>query len=146
MTALSQPYRLPPEPYWEAAARGPLVPPSPEGGAVYPWGPTWDPACANTLEGRLMRPSPVGAYVAAGGVGPNGAEDQSGNVYEWTASLYLPYPYNPAAAEQPEAEGERTLRGGAWGSDRRLARSAYRFRYVPGDFNYTLGFRLFSPG
>ena len=93
-----------------------------------------------------MRPSPVGAYVAAGGLGPGGAEDQSGNVWEWTASLYLPYPYDPAAAEQPEAEGERPVRGGAWNSDRRSARSAYRGRFVPAYFDYGLGFRLFSPG
>jgi len=148
-----QPYRLPPEPYWEAAARGP-VPKKPfflpgwvkALASRYPWGINWDPARANTLEGRLMRPSPVGAYVAAGGAGPNGAEDQSGNVWEWTASLYLPYPYDPAAAEQPEAEGERPVRGGAWNSDRRSARSAYRGRFVPAYFDYGLGFRLFSPG
>ncbi|HQF63125.1 MAG TPA: SUMF1/EgtB/PvdO family nonheme iron enzyme [Anaerolineaceae bacterium] len=180
-----QTFALPPEPYWEAAARG-LVPPqsSPaghdaagenfaerltrlftsaagdtsadlasrfRGGAggevpIYPWGPAWDADRANTLEGRLMRPSPVGAYVAAGGVGPGGSEDQSGNVYEWTASLYLPYPYDPIQAEQPEAEGERTVRGGAWLNNRRNARCAYRDRSVPDSFNLTLGFRLFSPG
>ena len=195
-----QTFALPPEPYWEAAARG-LIPPqssppghdaagetfaerlsrlftnaageSPadlaarfrggagetftepsshfRGGAegevpIYPWGPAWNADHANTLEGRLMRPSPVGAYVAAGGVGPGGAEDQLGNVLEWTASLYLPYPYDPTQAEQPEAEGERTVRGGAWSGNRRLARCAYRLGFVPGLFNSNLGFRLFSPG
>jgi len=84
--------------------------------------------------------------VAAGGGGPGGAEDQSGNVYEWTASLYLPYPYDPAQAEQPEAEGERTVRGGAWLNYRGYARCAFRGRNVPGYFSDSLGFRLFSPG
>jgi len=164
-----QTFALPSEPCWEAAARGPLLqkqpalfsegaadtstqpPSSVRGGAGgevpnYPWGPAWDADRANTLEGRLMRPSPVGAYVAAGGGGPGGAEDQSGNVYEWTASLYLPYPYDPAQAEQPEAEGERTVRGGAWLNYRGYARCAFRGRNVPGYFSDSLGFRLFSPG
>ena len=112
-------YRLPSEAEWEAAARGALTPiPSPaarERGAgvrAYPWGDDWDPAKANTLEGRLLKPSPVGAYTAASGIGPFGAEDQAGNVWNWTSSLYLPYPYDPKQSEQPEAEGERALAAG----------------------------------
>ncbi|MBK8783451.1 MAG: SUMF1/EgtB/PvdO family nonheme iron enzyme [Anaerolineales bacterium] len=80
-------YYLPTEVAWEAAARG-----LPEGeGQVkkYPWGNDWDKEKANSIEGRVMKPSPVGAYSAAGAVGPFGAEDQAGNVYDWTSSFFL---------------------------------------------------------
>ena len=141
-------YRLPGEAEWEAAARGlPLSPGRKKSLSArhYPWGDDWDPAKANTLEGRALRPSPVGVYAAAGGVGPFGAEDQSGNVWEWTASLYRPYPYQPEN-DDPHAEGERVLRGGGWNYARRNARCASRLQLVPGDFTDSVGFRAISPG
>lgn len=138
-------YRLPSEAEWEAAGRGALTPEE-LGVRNYPWGRDWDSDKANTIEGRLLRPSPVGAYAAAGGNSPFGGEDQAGNVWNWTSSLYLPYPYDRQQSEQPEAEGERTLRGGSWFTDRRSARCAYRIGNVPGFFSNYLGFRLVSPG
>ena len=142
-----KPYRLPSEAEWEAAARGlPASPQSPFTNRQYPWGSDFDPAKANTLEGRVLKPSPVGAYAAAGAVGPFGAEDQAGNVYNWTSSLYLPYPYKPAKSEKPEAEGERVVRGGSWYNVRGNARCAYRYRTVPDYFTNNVGFRLVSPG
>ncbi len=130
---------LPSEAEWESAARG-------TNGMIYPWGNDWDAARANTLEGRVMKPSPVGAYACAGAVGSFATEDHSGNVWNWTMSLYLPYPYDPAKSEQSEAEGERILRGGSWYLDRWNARCAYRYRYVPAYFSHSTGFRVLSPG
>jgi len=147
-------YRLPTEPEWEAAARGLPSPWQGEGDAtrlhdgvrVFAWGDDFDPVKANTIEGRVLRPSPVGAYAAAGGVGPFQAEDQTGNVWEWTSSLYLSYPYQPEKAEDPETASERVVRGGAFYFDRDGVRCAYRFRLSPDVFIHGIGFRVVSPG
>ncbi len=146
-------YRLPTEAEWEAAVRGRLPSPSQGeglgmgvGARIYPWGNDWDSARANTIEGRVLKPSPVGAYTAAGNVGPFGGEDQAGNVWNWTSSLYRDYRYKPEdGREDPQAEGERVVRGGSWDDDRRNARCAFRSGYVPGDFNFVVGFRVLSP-
>ena len=144
---MGKPYRLPTEVEWEAAARG--LPDKPLFGKMtarkYPWGEEFDKEKANSIEGRVMKPSPVGAY-AAGAVGLFGAEDQAGNVYDWTSSLYLPYPYIVEKSEVIEADGERTVRGGSWSNNRRNARCAFRLGLVPDFFPYDLGFRLVSPG
>lgn len=93
-----------------------------------------------------MRPSPVGAFTAAGGVGPGGVEDQAGNVLEWISSLYLPYPYNALLAEKSHVEGERIVRGGSWCGICDIAHCASRYHLFPDNFSLDVGFRLFSPG
>jgi len=96
-------------------------------------------------EGRVLKPSPVGAYAAAG-ESRFKAEDQAGNVWEWTSSLYLPYPYRRENSEKPEVEGERVMRGSSWDFNRRGARCACCNRNIPGLFINDVGFRVFSPG
>ncbi len=141
-----RPYRLPSEPEWEAAASAKISNPQSQiSNHIYPWGADFDPAKANTLEGRVLKPSPVGAYAAGGAVGPFGTEDQAGNVYDWTSGLYQPYPYKPKTHENPESEEYRVIRGGSWYNLRRLARCAYRNRNEPDDFYVNIGFRLVSP-
>jgi formylglycine-generating enzyme required for sulfatase activity len=134
-----EPYRLPGEVEWEAAARG-------LEGRKYAWGDQWDPDKANSLENRVLKPSPVGAYAAAGSLGPFGAEDQTGNVWEWTTSLFHPYPYRAETAESLGDPGERVVRGGSWGGDRRFVRCASRGRDSPVNFDISIGFRVVSPG
>ena len=134
-------YRLPSEVEWEAAARG-QIGLSEDRLRIYPWEGAWDVARANTIEGRAMRPTPVGAYAAAGGVGPFGAEDQAGNVWEWTSSLYGPYPYKAAEREVIESERNRVVRGGSWRSSGSYVRCAFRYRNDPLSFNYAFGFRV----
>ena len=64
-------------------------------------------------------------------------------MWEWTASLYQPYPCRPGdGRDAPEVEGRRVVRGGSWNNDRGSARAAFRDGDLPADFDYDLGFRM----
>jgi formylglycine-generating enzyme required for sulfatase activity len=97
--------RLPTEAEWEWAAKGPE-------NYRYPWGHEPEPSdsLANYNE-NLGDTSRVGKYAPT----PLGLYDMAGNVWEWTSSLYTDYPYDPLdGREDPDAEGDRVLRGGSW--------------------------------
>ncbi len=70
--------------------------------------------------------------------------DMSGNVWEWTRSLYRDYPYktNDRREDLNTCEGRRVVRGGSWHLGLHDARCACRNYYFPGARFSGLGFRL----
>nr|WP_248824923.1 SUMF1/EgtB/PvdO family nonheme iron enzyme [Frankia umida] len=123
-------YRLPREHEWEAAA----------GPQEFPFGPDFDRALANTFELNVRSTIPVGIMPA--GVSDVGCHDLCGNVFEWTASEYQPYPYRMEGAPSDAVSSMRICRGGSWRHHQVRARSAYRGRGQCFVRNDDLGFRL----
>jgi iron(II)-dependent oxidoreductase len=140
--------RLPTEAEWEkACAHDPVTGRS----RRYPWGdadPT--PALANLGHRGAAGPAPLGAYPA--GASPCGAEQMIGDVWEWTASDFTPYPgfasfpyreysevFFPTAG-RPAAY--KVLRGGSWATDGSAVRSTFRNWDYPIRRQIFAGFRL----
>jgi len=120
--------RLPTEPEWERAAKGP-------NSTVYAYGNSYDPRKANTGTGKI---TPVGSYAPNG----FGAFDLTGNVAEWTGSLFKPYPYKTSdGREELGAAGPRVVRGGHSSSGIRGSRCLVRTGIPADQSSQTIGFR-----
>jgi formylglycine-generating enzyme required for sulfatase activity len=131
-------YRLPKEAEWEYACRGAAT--TKEGCsfdfyfANGTYDLSWDQANFNSAfpvgNGKkgtiLTRTAKVGQYP------PNklGLYDMHGNVWQWCEDLY------------DNSGSERVIRGGSWFSVGQNCRAAYRYRYVPAERFYDLGFRV----
>jgi len=122
--------RLPTEQEWEYVAKGGAE------GRIYPWGAGFDSNKANVRDTGIGGPSAVGCF--PGGAGRWGVEEQSGNVWEWTASGWR-RDYQPGSGEDPSRRG---VRGGAFIDGPRYVRSACRGGgRPPGRFD-DVGFRV----
>jgi formylglycine-generating enzyme required for sulfatase activity len=128
-------FRLPSEAEWEYAAAGPE-------GRDYPWGQAFDPALANTAECGLLDTSPVGAFI--GGESPFGVADMGGNVEEYVADAYAPYPGGELVNDHlVQIHGSyRIARGGGFSRFSDLARTRRRHGHNPRSATYAMGFRL----
>jgi formylglycine-generating enzyme required for sulfatase activity len=109
-----EPYALPTEAQWEAAARG-------LSGRRYVYGKDFDAALCNTFETHIRRTTPIGVF--PGGDTPEGLVDMSGNAWDWTSTLYRPYRYDAGdGREDATGAGPRLVRGGSWSNDQDRAR------------------------
>ncbi len=142
-TVTQKPWRLANEAQWEKAARWD---PAQRVSLLYPWGDSFDRARCNTRDNGAGRTLPVGSFPASdrdrSGASPCGAEDMIGNVWEWTDSLYRPYPFKAADDPSADAADHRTMRGASWLDDRKDARAAFRFFNRAENNGDLIGFRL----
>lgn len=100
--------------------------------------PVWDLG-----EDGFTGTSPVGAF----GEAPSGLTDMAGNVWEWTASAFLPYPAR--AKERRKASGEMVQRGGSFLCDPNLCdgfRATARNHATPQTALVHVGFRCAADG
>lgn len=138
--------RLPTEAEWEAAAAGQ---PTPDGDALrlhkrrFPWGnepPT--PRHAN-LAGWATDYADVAAYPDGDSV--FGCRQMIGNVWEWTASNFEPYPgFTPDPYQEYSAPWfgpRKVLRGGCWATQGWLLRNTWRNFFLPERNDVFAGFR-----
>jgi formylglycine-generating enzyme required for sulfatase activity len=142
-------FRLPTEAEWEYACRAGSRSP-------YSFGSTISPDQANyNGSKKLLWVLKVGVYrrmtTPVGSFPANawGLHDMHGNLYEWCWDWYGEKEYSTRSSssvtEDPPGPviGEaRVARGGSWGSDPWLLRSAVRIWIAPSDRGSDVGFRL----
>ena len=138
--------RLPTEAEWELAAAGESMPGSKsltQQRRYYPWGDyPPEPQHAN-LDWRGGGLVEVAAHPA--GDSAFGCRQMLGNVWEWTADEFQPYPgfsVDPYKQySEPWFGTHKVLRGGCWATSSLLIRNSWRNFYTPDRRDVWAGFR-----
>ena len=128
--------RIPTEAEWEyAARRGPHS-------FIYPWGNIYDSSKTNNINSRGLMP--VGSF--PNGVSWVGAHDMAGNAMEWVQDWLDVAYYQVSPQNNPQGPNNGTIKvekGGWWGGNRFVVRSAYRhFEDPPTYGDGHIGFRI----
>ena len=137
--------RLPTEAEWEAAAAGEPGPGGRLGAGKrrFPWGEAAPGPGTAHLDCRALDAVDVAALPA--GDSAFGCRQMIGNVWEWTASDFLPYPgFEPdpyREYSQPWFGTHKVLRGGSFATPGRRLRNTWRNFYTPDRRDMWAGFR-----
>ena len=136
--------RLPSEAEWEVAALGEA-----NGGRLakvkrrWPWGEASPGAERANLD--LIIDQPVDVAACTAGDSAFGCRQMIGNIWEWTASDFVPFPGFAADPyedySQPWFNSRKVLRGGSWASSERIANPRYRNFFTPERNDVIAGFR-----
>jgi formylglycine-generating enzyme required for sulfatase activity len=127
-------YRLPSEAEWEYACRAGTTNrfsfgDDPAQAPEYAW--TSENSDAKTHPVGQKRPNPWGLY------------DMHGNVWEWCADWFAPFPAtNLTDPVGPPASKYKVFRGGGWNNDVEFARSGNRFMMSASNAIHFVGFRV----
>jgi formylglycine-generating enzyme required for sulfatase activity len=138
--------RLPTEAEWEYAARGP-------NSSIFPWGDAFDGTRLNycdvncdagpsdpTIDDGYADTAPVGSFPS--GASWIGALDMAGNVREWVADWYGPYPSQAQIDPTGPARGDLIVpRGGSWIDNPSIVRGANRGGNTEDYYRDYYGFR-----
>jgi len=136
--------RLPGEAEWEMAAAA-----EPEGSGIgakkrrFPWGDAPPSPQHANLDWQGMGCTDVASYAA--GDSAFGCRQMIGNVWEWTATIFGPFPgfeIDPYKEySDPWFETRKVLRGGSWATRSHLIRTNYRNFFTPERRDVWAGFR-----
>jgi iron(II)-dependent oxidoreductase len=138
--------RLPTEAEWEVAALGEAAPEGLRLSGVkrrWPWGHEEPDSARANLD--FAFDAPIDVAECARGDSAFGCRQMSGNIWEWTASDFVPFPGFAVGPyedySEPWFHTRKVLRGGGFATSARIGCPAYRNFFTPERNDVIAGFR-----